>query len=130
MKLLSPAPLGLVVYYVASMAAIPNEVFIKGPLPAIIVAPLKDTVKFTCEVNTTSIAVAGVIWRVSSQVLFTEDVEIPSAGMTTSTLSVEVIASYTSGVLIQCGALLLSGSPSRIFSTTNASLTAYGTVLL
>ena len=130
MKLLSIAPLGLVVDLVVIVTAITDEEFIGGPVPAIIVAPLADTVKFTCKVNTTLIAVAGVIWRVGSQVLFTEDVEIPSPGMTTSTLSIEVIASYKSGVLIKCGVLLQSGSPSRVFSTSNASLTAYGTVLV
>ena len=130
MKLLRPALLRLVVYFAVSMIAMANEAFIEGPVPAINVAPFKATVKFMCEVNTTSVAVGGVVWRIGGQLLFIEDTEIPSDKMITSTLSVEVTESYKSGVSIQCGVFLQSGSSSLIVSPTNASLTAYGTVLV
>ena len=131
MKLLSPTLLGLIVYFVVSMTAIANESFIKGPVPAVVVAPLADTVEFTCEVNTTTVKVIEVFWQIGSQLLVTEDVNVWADKIIKSTLSVEVTISHLFGGLIQCGVFWReSGSISKIYSTTNATLTAYGTVLV
>ena len=114
--------------------AIPSISLINGAQPMTVVAPIGATVTFTCVVNRTELPAGttlfGIGWIVNGETLLpSSDEESTNGSLEISNLRHTVIQDYITGVLVQCQ-VALQGSGIPFLRSNNATLTAYGNIIL